>query len=76
MDPFHGNGYAFWSGIGNDIPVFVAGYIFAFLPHMVMTYRLNRCHYHRCFRLGHHPYRHYKYCKHHHPEEMIFRVKK
>lgn len=60
----HGNAYYFWSGVGNDIPI----YIFGILPVIIAWYRHNKCHYPRCYRFGHHPWKHYKLCKKHHPE--------
>lgn len=59
----HGDAYNFWSGVGNDIPVFIAGYLFAFVP----WYLHNRCHYPRCHRFGKHEFHHYKLCSRHHP---------
>lgn len=63
-NPLTGQSYALWSGIMNDVPVFVLGYFFAFIP----WYLHNRCHVDGCYKLGKYPYHHYKLCKRHHPE--------
>lgn len=61
----HGDAYNFFSGIGNDLPIYLLG----FLPFMLAWYKKNKCHWPRCHRLGHHPYKHYHYCGRHHPVE-------
>lgn len=63
MDPLHGNWYAFWSGIANDVPIYILG----FLPFILSWYKKNKCHYPKCHRLGHFPLAHYKLCHKHHP---------
>lgn len=63
MNPLHGDGYAFWSGIANDLPIYVLGVV----PMFIAWYKRNKCHYTHCHRLGHHPYKHYQFCRHHHP---------
>lgn len=63
LNPLSGPGYSFWSGIGNDLPIYVIG----FLPMFLAWYRKNECHYPHCHRLGHHPYKHFQFCKKHHP---------
>lgn len=59
----HGNAYAFWSGVGNDLPIYLLG----ILPAIVLWYRKNECHERSCHRLGHHPYKHFHFCVKHHP---------
>jgi hypothetical protein len=63
MNPLHGDGYAFWSGIANDLPIYVLGVV----PMFVAWYKRNKCHHPRCHRLGHHPYKHFQFCGQHHP---------
>lgn len=64
MDPLHGNGYAFWSGIGNDLPVFLIGYV----PAVTLWYFHSRCHVEKCLRRGRYPFHHYRLCVKHHPK--------
>jgi hypothetical protein len=61
LDPFHGNSYAFWSGIGNDLPIWLAG----FVP---MWWMHHKCHVAGCWRRGKYPFRHYRLCGRHHPD--------
>jgi hypothetical protein len=61
MNPLHGNAYYFWSGVGNDLPIYVLG----ILPMFITWYRKNECHKPRCHRLGRHPYKHFTYCAKH-----------
>lgn len=53
--------YGFWSGFGSDL-----GEI-AIIASIIGWYKHNECHVDSCHRLGKHPFRHYKLCKHHHP---------
>jgi hypothetical protein len=60
MNPLHGDSYSFWSGIGNDIPI----YLFGFVP---LWWQHHKCHIKGCYRLGKHPFKDYVLCGHHHP---------
>lgn len=64
MNPLHGDGYSFWSGIGNDIPIYLIGVV----PMFIAIYKRDKCHVHHCWRIGRHPYKHYRLCKKHHPD--------
>lgn len=44
LDPLHGNGYAFWSGIGSGSPVFVLA---------IGWWHHHNCHLKGCWRPGH-----------------------
>lgn len=63
MNPLHGSSYQFWSGIGNDLPIYLLGIV----PLIVAWYRHHKCHWPKCYRLGHYPFHHYKLCRKHHP---------
>lgn len=67
MNPFHGDGYSFWSGVGNDIPIYVLGV----LPLVFTWHRRHRCHVHRCWRLQWHvhPEHGHPVCRKHHPHD-------
>lgn len=53
--------YGFWSGFGSDIQeFFVVGAIIRWAVH-------HNCHVKGCWRLGRHPFQHYKLCGRHHP---------
>lgn len=55
--------YEFWSGIGNDIPIYALG----ILPLWWATYMHHRCH--RCWRLGHIDPKHsHPACRRHHSQ--------
>lgn len=64
MNPLHGSSYYFWSGIGNDLPV----YLFGVLPLWIAWYKKNKCHVTHCHRLGHHQIGRFHVCKRHHPD--------
>lgn len=46
LDPLHGDGYQFWSGIGSD---------FGILTILLVFWRNHNCHEHKCWRLSWHP---------------------
>jgi hypothetical protein len=63
MNPLVGHWYAFWSGIGNDIPIYVIGVV----PLWWTTYRRHNCHVRGCWRFGHiDPAVHAPACSRHH----------
>jgi hypothetical protein len=45
LDPLHGDGYQFWSGIGSGSPIFVAVGVF---------WHRHNCHERRCLRMVRH----------------------
>ena len=53
LDPLHGPGYQFWSGIGSGSPILAA---------LVMAAHRHNCHHKGCWRLVRHGRTH---CKHH-----------
>jgi hypothetical protein len=50
--------YGFWSGFGSDLGLLGAVVIFV---------RHQNCHVKGCWRIGRHPYQHYRLCSKHHP---------
>lgn len=58
LDPLHGDGYQFWSGIGSDA--------FLLAPFLWLIKHHN-CHMDGCWRLGH-VLNGKPVCKKHHPE--------
>lgn len=44
LDPLHGDGYNFWSGIGSGSPIFIA---------MAAWWHHHNCYHKRCLRKGH-----------------------
>jgi len=63
MSSFSIPGGVFWGYFGNDIPIFILGYLVTYA-----TWRYhNKCY--DCWRHGKYPYKHKKYCKSHHPVE-------
>lgn len=63
MNPLKGEAYYFWSGIGNDLPIYLIG----ILPMFYTWYHHHRCHIHGCWRLGHpDPMHNWPACHHHH----------
>lgn len=60
INPLTDNGYKFWSGIGNDLPIYLLGV----LP---LWWHQRKCHVSGCHRLGRYTLKHYKLCKRHHP---------
>ena len=61
LDPLHGNGYQFWSGIGSDfgeLTIITGG---------VLLFRHRNCHVKGCWRLGHTDPEHgHPACRRHH----------
>lgn len=48
LDPLHGDGYQFWSGIGAGVPGLVGA--------SLLYWRHHNCYEHGCWRVGHpHP---------------------
>lgn len=62
LDPLHGDGYQFWSGVGSGSPL---------LAGLFLMLRKHNCHQHRCWRLAWHahPDHGHPVCKHHHPHD-------
>jgi hypothetical protein len=61
LDPLHGDGYQFWSGIGSGSPLFVA---------LLVLWRKHNCHVKGCWRIAWHPHPVHKHpvCRRHFPE--------
>lgn len=61
LDPLHGDGYQFWSGIGAGSPVFIA---------LAVWWRHHNCHVRGCPRLLWHPHPDHGHptCRRHHPD--------
>jgi hypothetical protein len=62
---FRGDWYYFWSGFGNDFPIYVLGV----LPVLIGWYRRHNCHVHRCpwIAWAPHPEHGHVVCRRHHP---------
>lgn len=62
MNPLHGGWYYFWSGIGNDLPI----WLFGIIPILCVWYRKHRCF--RCRSIITHidPEHHHPACRKHH----------
>lgn len=59
LDPLHGDGYQFWSGVGSGSPLMVC---------LAVWWRKHNCQEHRCWRLQWHPHPvhgHIVYRRHH-----------
>lgn len=63
FQPFHGDGYQFWSGIGSDIGEA------AIIGGLITIVRQRNCHIRRCWRLSWHahPEHGHPVCRKHHP---------
>lgn len=61
LDPLHGAGYQWWSGIGSGSPIFVG---------LIAWWRHHNCMTPRCLRLGRHPTADgvHRLCRRHHPD--------
>jgi len=61
LDPLHGTGYQFWSGIGSGSPILAAVFLW---------WRHHNCHVARCWRLPWHPHPDHGHpvCRKHHPD--------
>lgn len=62
LDPLHGLGYDFWSGIGSGSPI---------LAGVAVYWRHHNCHIRACPRLTYHPHPDHGHpvCKKHHPDD-------
>lgn len=62
LDPLHGDGYQFWSGIAGDGAILAACAVF---------WRKHNCHVGRCWRLAWHPdpTHGHPVCRRHHPHD-------
>lgn len=62
LDPLHGDGYQFWSGIGGGSPLFLV---------IGLWWRKHNCHVKRCWRLQFRPHPddgEHVVCRRHHPD--------
>lgn len=62
LDPLHGDGYQFWSGVGSGSPL---------LAGLFLLMRKHNCHVKGCWRLQWHPHPDHGHpvCRRHHPHE-------